>query len=77
LQLSDFEDQVIRHPHLNGLERKQRSISLRPQHEIIAQGEAKEQSKQPNGIPSPTAPLTNGIYTTPPLRMNRMPAFLD
>jgi ankyrin repeat protein len=76
-QLSDFEDQVIRHPHLNGLERKQRSISLRPQNEIIAQGEAKELSKQPNGIPPPTAPLTNGIYTTPPLRMNRMPAFLD
>lgn len=73
LQLSDFEDQVMRHPHLSGLELKQRTISLRPQQEIIAEGEAKERSalskQQTNGVPSPTAPLLNGIYTTPPLQM--------
>jgi hypothetical protein len=54
---------------------------LRPQHEIIAEGKAKERallSKQiPNGISSPTSGMMNGIHTSPSLAVfgNGVPRF--
>ena len=70
LQLSDVQDQVIRHPHLSGVKLTQQSISLRPQHEIIAEGQARERAllspQQPNGTFSPTGPTVNGIHTSLP-----------
>ncbi len=69
LQLSDVHDQVIRHPHLSGMKLTQQSISLRPQHEIIAEGQARERAllskQQPNGIPLPTPRMVNGIHASP------------
>lgn len=72
-QLSDLEDQVIRHPHLSGLKLSQQNVCLRPQHEIIAEGEAKERQmwakQHSNGIPlsssSSSPPMVNGIHAFP------------
>ena len=69
IQLSDVHDQVVRHPHLSGVKLTQQPISLRPQHEIIAEGQAMEgaliSKQQPNGVPSPPPRLVNGIHNLP------------
>ena len=61
-QLSDFEDQVIRQPHLASLQLKRQPISLRS-HDFQALGSPPPQT---NGIKHGSPQIPNGIYSTMP-----------
>ncbi|KIX02038.1 uncharacterized protein Z518_07977 [Rhinocladiella mackenziei CBS 650.93] len=68
VKLSDFEDQIFRHPQLATLRIKKQPISLR----MIGPLSPTEQSPQPNGISQPSPKLTNGInpHTSPTVYSN-------
>ncbi|KAK5063148.1 hypothetical protein LTR84_005224 [Exophiala bonariae] len=58
VKLSDFNDQLFRHPHLNSLSLKKQAISLR----TIGSYTPTAHSPQTNGFPSSSPPkLTNGV----------------
>ncbi|KAK4935086.1 hypothetical protein LTR10_023786 [Elasticomyces elasticus] len=58
VKLSDFEDQIFRHPHLASLQPlKKQPISLR----LIGVQSPTEPTPQPNGLFQPLHKLTNGV----------------